>query len=209
MDSAGFIMDDPLLILGMLAAAGVVGWMWWGDLQAYRQGQPSPRALPGAVPCAPGAVMLAVFGALVLVGAETWGESALGLTDQQKTITVLFGLYTLAAAVIEEIVFRGFLVVSGRGRAVLVASIVGFSLIFALAHPFLWQWEDGALTFSFSAKAWFSTGAIFAGSIWFYFVRFMPSNPGRSLWPCFAAHFTKNAAVFAIKGAQGFVEGWW
>lgn len=202
-------MDNPLLILGMLAAAAVVGWMWWGDLQAHRRGQPNPRALPGAVPCSRAAVVLAVVGALVLVGAETLGEAVLGLTDQQKTITMLFGLYTLAAAVVEEIVFRGFLVVTGRGRALLVASVVGFSALFALAHPFLWEWEEGKLSFVFTAKAWFSTGAIFVGSLWFYFVRFMPANPAHSLWPCFAAHFAKNAAVFGIKGAQGFVVGWW
>jgi hypothetical protein len=35
---------------------------------------------------------------LVLLAAETAGEHALGLSDKQSRITVLFGLYTLVAA---------------------------------------------------------------------------------------------------------------
>ena len=124
-------------------------------------------------------------------------------------MTVLLGLYTLAAAFVEELIFRGYVVVENRGRTALVAGIVGASLVFALLHPFLWEWKDGALTMHFGPKAWFSTGAIFAGSLWFYAVRFLPGNPTRSLVPCIAAHAAKNLGVFVIKYAQGFVSGWW
>jgi membrane protease YdiL (CAAX protease family) len=85
-------------------------------------------------------------------------------------MTALFGLYTLMAAFVEELVFRGYLVVENRGRTALLAGIVGASLGFALLHPFLWTWRDGALHLNGSGKAWFSTAAVFAGSLWFYAV---------------------------------------
>jgi membrane protease YdiL (CAAX protease family) len=124
-------------------------------------------------------------------------------------MTGLFALYTLAAAFVEELIFRGYLVVENRGRPALVAGIIGASLLFALLHPFLWAWKDRTLVFHFGSKAWFSTGMIFAGSLWFYAVRFSPLNPTRSLLPCIAAHAAKNAGVIAIKYAQGYLAGWW
>jgi len=86
---------------------------------------------------------------------------------------------------------------------------VGVSLLFALLHPFLWEWKGDGLTAHFGGKAWFSTAAIFAGSLWFYTVRFFRLNPQRSLLPCIVAHATKNLGVLAIKYVQGFVGGWW
>lgn len=201
--------DQPLLLLLMLAGGGWLGWTWWEDVRSARQGRPNPRAFPGATPVGRPVIVLAVAGTLALLAAETSGEHALGLTAEQSHMTVLFGFYTLAAAFIEELVFRGYLVLEHRGRGLLVTGIVGASLVFALLHPFLWEWRDGALHLRFTAKAGFSTGAIFAGSLWFYALRFMPLNPTRSLAPCIAAHATKNLGVFAIKYAQGFVSGWW
>jgi len=141
--------------------------------------------------------------------AEAGGEYRLGLVSQQSRMTLLFGVYTLAAAFVEELIFRGYLVVLNRGAAALWTGVLGASLFFALLHPFLWEWHNGALLLHHDTKAWFSTGAIFAGSLWFYTVRFWPLNPGRSLWPCIAAHLAKNLGVFAIKYAQGYVSGWW
>lgn len=201
--------DHPLLLLGLLGATGYVAQLWLDDYRAARRGAPPPRALPGATAAGRGAIALAALGALVLLALETAGESALGLTAQQSSITALFGLYTLAAAFGEELIFRGFLVVEHRGRAALVAGIVGASLLFAGLHPFLWEWRDGALQAHFGAKAWFSTAAVFASSLWFYTVRFWRLNPNHSLLPCIAAHLAKNLGVFAVKYAQGFVHGWW
>lgn len=201
--------DNPLLLAAMLAGAGYLGKLWVDDLRAARAGRPNPRAFPGAIPAGRPVMILAVVGTLLLLALETAGESALGLTAEQSRMTVLYGLYTLAAAFLEEIIFRGYLVVMNRGRTLLVAGIVGASLVFALLHPFLSEWREGALQFRFTAKAWFSTGAIFVGSLWFYALRFLPLNPQASLAPCIAAHVTKNLGVFAIKYAQGFVSGWW
>jgi len=201
--------DNPLLLAGMIAAAGYVLKLWWNDYGAARRGAPNARAFPGATPASGRLIALATGGALLLLGIETGGEQALGLAPLQSHMTVLFAVYSLAAAFIEELIFRGYLVVENRGRAALVAGIAGASLGFALLHPFLWEWRDGGLEFRPGAKGWFSTAMIFAGSLWFYAVRFLPANPKRSLLPCIAAHGAKNLGVFAIKYAQGFVSGWW
>jgi len=200
--------DHPLLLLLLIGAAGVA-FRWWREDLRRATGTPDPRALPGAVPAPRTATVIAVAGALALLAGETAGEHALGISGEQSRITALFGVYTLAAAFLEEVIFRGYLVVEGRGRAALVGGVVGASLLFALLHPFLWQWQDGTLVLQGSTKAWFSTGAIFAGSLWFYFVRFMPGNPRHSLLPCIAAHLAKNLGVFLVKLAQGHVTGWW
>ncbi len=201
--------ENPLLLLVLLAATGYVAKLWLDDLRAARAGTPVPRPLPGATPATITAVALAALGALALLALETWGEIALGIAGEQTRVTALFGLYTLAAAFGEELIFRGFIVVENRGRAALVGGIVGASLLFALLHPFLWQWRDGSLHAQLGTKAWFSTAVVFAGSLWFYAVRFWKLNPSHSLLPCIAAHAAKNLGVFAIKYAQGFVSGWW
>lgn len=201
--------DNPLLLLVCAAAGLYAVWLWWGDFRSARAGRPHPRALPGAVPAPVLACVVAAGGALAITAAETWGELRLGLSAEQSKMTVLFGGYTLVAAFIEELVFRGFVVVEGRGVALRWAGVVGASVLFAALHPFLWQWQDG-LRFTFTAKGWFSTGAVFVSSLWFYAMRFAARlNPRASLLPCFAAHASKNVAVFAIKAAQGFIVGWW
>jgi membrane protease YdiL (CAAX protease family) len=201
--------DNPWVLAGLIAAGAMVAKWWADDYRAARQGQPHPRAFPGATPASKTALIIAAVGALILLAVETAGESALGLTAQQSRMTGLFALYTLVAAFGEELVFRGYLVVENRGRAALIAGVVGASLGFALIHPFLWEWREGALHLHNNPKAWFSTAAVFAGSLWFYAVRFLPMNPTHSLLPCVAAHLAKNLGVVAIKYAQGFVSGWW
>jgi membrane protease YdiL (CAAX protease family) len=201
--------DNPLLVAGVIAAMAVVAWYWWSDYRAGSRGAPVERGFPGATPATLRMCLIGVGGALVLLSAEVAGEYALDLVEQQSRMTVLFGLYTLAAAFGEELVFRGYLFVGGRGPRMLWASIVACSLVFALAHPFLWRFGEDGLEVVFGSKEVFSTTAVFAGSVWFYWLRFNRGNPTRSLVPCIVAHATKNAGVFAVKAAQGFVVGWW
>ncbi len=201
--------DQPLVLVLMIAAAAYVAKLWRDDCRAAQTGQPHPRALPGATPAPRRAVLIAVAGALVLLALETWGEIRLGIAGEQSRMTALFGLYTLAAAVIEEVIFRGYVVIDGRGAVARWAGIVGASLVFAALHPFLWIWDDAGFRWTVGLKGWFSTAAFFACSLGFYTVRFAAWNPERSLLPCFAAHAAKNLGVIAIKAAQGFLIGWW
>jgi len=199
--------DNPLMLaavaLGFLAQLG----MWLVDLHYARRGRPRPAAFPGATPTTGGAVIVAVAGAMVLLAVETIGEYALGIVAEQSRMSIGFALFSLAAAFGEELVFRGYLVVTGRGRGWLVGSAVAFSALFALAHPFLWRWGADGLAVQVSVKALFSTAMIFAGSLWFYYARFQSRNPAWSLIPCFAAHLVKNLGVIAIKAAQGYLGG--
>jgi hypothetical protein len=201
---------DHLLSLLLIGAAVWVARGWVSDYRAALAGKPNDKAFPGAMPVSAIAVALASVGALFILAAETGGEHVLGVSAEQSKVTVLFALYSICAApVIEEVVFRGYLVVENRGRLLLWAGVVGVSLLFAFLHPFLWKWNGQGLTLHFGIKAWFSTAMVFAVSLWFYTVRFFRLNPQRSLLPCFFAHATKNLGVFAVKYVQGFVGGWW
>jgi membrane protease YdiL (CAAX protease family) len=208
----------------MTAVGLYVFHLWRHDYLADRSGRPNPRALPGATPASVKACAIASGGAIMILVAETLGEMRLGLSDEQSTMTVLFGLYTLIAAFIEELIFRGFIVIDGKGKTLRWMGIVGASVLFAALHPFLWKWEVGEadglnalmvwrwdewFSWQWSAKGWFSTAAVFVSSLWFYIVRFAAFNGRQSLIPCIVAHVTKNSGVFVIKGIQGFIVGWW
>ncbi|MFP4167089.1 MAG: CPBP family intramembrane glutamic endopeptidase [Opitutales bacterium] len=197
--------DDPILILLYLVAAVYVVYEYWSDYKAQRDGTPSPTAMPGAV--APGlrsVYLIGIAGALLLLACETGGELALGIAGEQSKIVWYVLFAWLAAGIVEEVIFRGFLVVENHGRAALIGSCIGFSLLFALAHAHFWDLEEG-FKWTFTAKAWFTTSILFANSLWFYAVRFGPWNPRRSIFPCMLAHAASNLGVFGVKLFQGYV----
>lgn len=199
-------MNNPLLLLFLTGAGLYVAKLWLDDLRAAQQGRPSANVFPGATPATARAIVIAIAGALILLGVETIGEIALGVAGEQSRMTWLFAAYSIGAApVIEELIFRGWLVVENRGRATMWAAAVGASLVFALLHPFLWRWEDAGFELTMGRKGWFSTGVVFATSLWFYAARLGPWNQTRSLLPCFAGHAAKNLGVVAIKAATGFM----
>lgn len=214
-------MTDKLLeYLVPVLIAGYLLKIWTDDFRSRNDANPPAKPLPGATPCGVKWVLVGVLGAWIILGFETGGEWALGITSEQKVIT-LFALFPiLAAAITEEVVFRGFLVAENRGRLALVGSIVGFSAVFALIHDFLWsldmpedvpiwQFWEGAFELRLDAKGFFSTAIVFVNSLWFYALRFLPPNGQRSLVPCFVAHAASNLGVFVIKWAQGYVSGIW
>lgn len=223
-------MNHPLMLILMTGAGIYCAGLWLADLRAraLQIGMPLNREnqnyagagdgkttekalpLPGAEPAALSAVVVAVAGALLILAVETWGEFALGLSAQQSRMTALFAVYSVVAApVIEEIIFRGFLVVGSRRRAVVWAGALAASVVFAGLHPFLWRWDEAGLGWTLAAKGWFSTAAVLATSLWLYAARLGPWNRTASLLPCLAAHAAKNLGVVAIKGALGFLGGWW
>jgi membrane protease YdiL (CAAX protease family) len=208
--------ESPTGIFAAMIVAAIVGRWWWRDFSAARTGAlPSSGVLPGATACGRGFVACGALGAVLLTVLETAGELVLGISDEQKNISVFFLGAMLAAAFIEELVFRGFFVIANKTRTVLIASIISASLAFALAHDFLWQYHlpEGVpwwafwrgFSTQFTLKGWFSFSFVFIASIYFYILRFHPRNTLRSLLPCFAAHAAKNLAVFIIKVAQGHV----
>ena len=201
--------EHPALLALMIAAGVYVFSLWRQDYVANLAGHPNRGALPGATPASLKACVIAAVGAMVILTGETWGELELGLSEQQSKMTVLFGIYTLAAAFIEELIFRGFIVIETKNRRLRWVGVLSASVIFAALHPFLWKWDDAGLIWTIGAKGWFSTAAVFISSLWFYFVRLTAFNPGQSLIPCIVAHATKNLGVFAVKGVQGFVTALW
>ncbi|NBD38379.1 MAG: CPBP family intramembrane metalloprotease [Verrucomicrobia bacterium] len=202
--------QSPLFILLLFGGALYLAKIWYEDFRANAGAEPHPRALPGAFPAPRLALLIAAGGALFLVLVETGGEIALGVSAEQSDITVLFLLAMVGAGIIEEVLFRGYLVVEGKGRAWLIGSILLFSLLFSLAHyqyyvevPEEGSWTE--FTFKTDAKSAWSLLLLFLNSLWFYAVRFLPFNPRHSLLPCFVAHISSNLGVFIVKAAQGHV----
>lgn len=194
----------------MTGAALYAAKLWCDDRRVARAGPANPRALPGATEASRRAVIIAVTGALVILAVETWGEIRLGLAAGQSRMTWLFAVYSVAAApIVEELIFRGWIVVETRGRGAMWAGAFGASVGFAALHPFLWRWDDAGFALTFGMKGWFSTAIVFATSVWLYLARFAAWNPQRSLLPCFAAHAAKNLGVVGVKLAAGFMGAAW
>lgn len=203
-------MDNPLLLILLIPGGFYLAKIWFDDLRAAKAGVPHKNALPGATPTSWGAVSIAVAGALAILAVETFGEHRLGLTAEQSKITWLFAVYSmLAAPVVEEMIFRGMLIVEKRGAALMWGAALAASLLFTLAHPFMWRWEEAGFELTLTAKGWFSAAVVFALSLWLYAARLGPWNPTRSLLPCIVAHAAKNIGVVGIKAATGFVQGTW
>ena len=198
--------DHPLLILVLIAGTGWLFRLWLHDLRDARKNTPNPRAFPGATPANFRVVALAVGGALLIVAAETLSEIHFGTVSEQSTLTALYAAYTLLCAPVwEEIVFRGYFVVTKRGPAVKWAAAIAVSLAFAITHAYAW---DG-FHLNLTTQSLITTLSIFATSLWLYAMRFSKLNPAQSLIPCVAAHFARNAFVILIKAAQGHLAGWW
>ena len=228
-------MSDAFLYLGGLALAAYFFRLW---LEDYRQNRQQVRrelaagksispailrnGLPGSTPARWQTNTIAVFGSLVILALEVAGEYRLDVVEDQTTMSVLLGIYTLAAAFIEELIFRGFLFFDRHEKWKLYAGIFGISILFALIHPYLWSYDvpenqppwlfwkwiglnlyrdDGTL----NVQPIFSTCILFVNSIWFYYVRLFRLNPFRSLIPCVAAHLASNLGVFVVKAYQGKV----
>lgn len=196
--------ENPIMILLYVGVAAYVLHTYLGDYKAEKAGEPKSGAMPGATPFGMMAVLIGVVGTLVILAAEVGGEVALGIADEQSDVVWYLLVTWLCAGIVEEIIFRGFLVVDNKGRAALIGSCVGFSLLFALIHPHLWSMEDG-FELTLTQKGFFTTGLLLANSLWWYAVRFGPWNPSRSIFPCMIAHAASNLGVFLVKLSQGYV----
>ncbi len=201
--------QSPLIIVFMFGISVYIFKIWLDDYRSLKSNNPNPNAFPGATSVKLSIIVIGVIGALIILLIETGGEYLIGVSAEQSDITVLFLLSIISAGFIEEIIFRGFLVVDNKGKAIFLSSVIGFSILFALFHPFLWEWTDSGLELHFTSKAIFSTIIVFINSLWFYFLRFNKFNTEKSLIPCFAAHVSSNIGVFVIKLLQGHVTGFY
>ena len=192
------------MILLYVGIAGYLGKAYLSDYKIQRDKGPNEGALPGAFKTSITAVLVGILGSLFILGIETGGEIALGISDQQSEVVWYLLITWLCAGVIEEVIFRGYLVVDKKGPVILWGTCIGFSLIFALAHPHLWSTEGG-FHLTPTDKGLFTTSMLLANSLWWYACRFAPWNPTRSIFPCMIAHATSNLGVFLVKLAQGYV----
>ena len=200
---------DPLSIVLVCAIALYIGKRWLHDLRAGNSGI---QALPGASPASPRLILAAIGGAFVILVLETAGEYILETSESQSDISWLFLAVMIAAGFLEELIFRGYLVIENRGRTLFLIGVIGVSALFALGHVQYWlQWGDssetGELAHNITTGSAWTLLILFANSIWFYTVRFNRFNSTRSLLPCMAAHISSNIGVFAIKLVQGHVVG--
>ena len=203
-------MNHPLLLLALTSAGIYLGKLWRDDCQASKSGRPNPNGLPGATPAPFLAIAIAVAGTLVLLAIETLAEEAFGLSGEQSRMTWLMALHAVAGApIVEEIIFRGWLVIDRRGPVAAWAGAIAASIGFAALHPFLWRWDDTGSATTLGAKGWLNTAAVFATSLWLYAARLGKWNPQHSLLPCVAAHAAKNIGVVAIKATLGFMGPAW
>ena len=196
--------EDPLMILIYCAIAAYIANLYRSDIKAFVAGRPNVKALPGAKPTNGLLMFASILGALVLLGNAVIGEYALGIVDAQSEMVWFFVFASISAGVIEEVVFRGYLVVQNRGRNALVLSCLGFSLIFALVHGYLWSMEGG-FSWNFTVQGVFNTWILFFNSVCFYALRFGPWNANQSILPSIIAHMVLNLGVFGVKLAQGYI----
>ncbi len=201
---AQLMNESPVMVLVYVGIAAYIAYMYWSDYKAGQLGQASSNAMPGATSTNWSTSLIGVIGAWIILANETAGEILLGISTEQSEMIWYFVFATVAAGVVEEVIFRGFLVVENKGRAALVGSCVGFSLLFALIHGHFWSTEDG-FAWTFTMKAFFSTTILLVNSLWFYALRFGPWNKTRSIFPCMLAHAASNLGVFAVKLWQGYV----
>ncbi len=207
--------DNPTFSVVNFAIAAYLFYIWYSDYRANCRagGKIRAKSLSGATPVGVVYVIFGALASLALLAVHTISEYSAGLAAEQTKVSAWAFLSWTAAAFLEELIFRGYLVIEGRGKLLLVASIVFFSLVFALCHPFMWDYTvssdsgifGGTWTFDFSAQPMLSTLAIFECSILFYALRFLPANRNSSLIPCITAHLAYNWGVFAVKAAQGFI----
>ena len=226
--------ESPLFVLIYCIIGIYLGSLYYSDICSFKKGLSCPKALPGAKPINLFLIILSALVGLFLLINPVIGEYLLGIVESQKDMVWFFVFATLSAGIIEELVFRGYLVIENKGTKILLISCIGFSLLFAIIHPHLWEFhgfnhlsnEEGftyfffeyilsfklftellpsAFSFNLTAESFYNTWILFLNSIIFYSLRFGPWNPGRSILPSMIAHAFLNLGVFVVKFFQGFV----
>ncbi len=185
------ITDIIYLIIGL-----GVGFAWFSEYQK-RKANPGPELFwPGTTRAPISGILIIVSGILLLTVAETCAEIHFHVTAHQSVSNLHILEATMGAAIVEEMVFRGFAAPSHlRGIKLLGLILIG-SVIFSAIHGFDFSTVQGRI----------SLIATFFISVWLYLGRYNPLNPERSILPCLIGHVVRNLAVFGVKWSQGFVD---
>ncbi len=202
---------DLVSSLMIVAVALYLGRQWLNELRRGNE-KSRLRALPGGSPASLQLILAAIGGSLVILAIETGGEYYLDTSESQSNVSWSFLFVMIAAGFIEEIIFRGYLVIENQGRPLFLTGVIVVSALFSLGHVQYWLlWGDssptGSLALNLTAGSAWILFILFVNSLWFYAVRFLRPNSTRSLLPCIAAHISSNIGVFAIKLFQGHVVG--
>lgn len=185
------LSDIIYLILGL-----GVAFAWFSEYRKPQRNAGPELFWPGTTRAPISAILITVSGILLLTVAETCAEIHFQVTANQSISNLHILGATLGAAIVEEMVFRGFAAPSQlRGIKLLGLIIIG-SLIFSAIHGFDFSTVQGRI----------SLIATFFISVWLYLGRYNPLNPERSILPCLIGHVVRNVAVFGVKWAQGFVD---
>jgi membrane protease YdiL (CAAX protease family) len=207
--------DSPVFSILSFGIALYLFYMWLWDYRHFaKKGELRKGAFEGATTAPTKLIIIAITSALLLLAIVSVAENLAGATADQTSVAPFALISWIGAGFVEELIFRGYLVVKNKGTATLLVSILFFSLIFAVGHPFLWDYtvEDGASVFSGvwkfnpTLQATIATLSVFCCSLLFYTLRFLPINKNRSILPCICAHIAYNCGVFATKLAQGYVQ---
>lgn len=118
--------ENPIMIVLYIGVAAYVLSMYRGDLKAELAGEGSASAMPGAKPFGWLAALIGVIGALIILAIETGGEIALGISAEQSDMVWYFVFASLAAGVVEEVIFRGFWSFRTKVRQHWLAVVSGF-----------------------------------------------------------------------------------
>jgi len=187
------ITDIVYLLIGL----GVV-YAWFSEYRK-RQRNPGPELFwPGTTRAPISGILITISGILLFTVAETCAEIHYQLTASHTVSYFNKLVATIAAAIVEEMVFRGFVAPSHlRGIKLLGLIFIG-SIIFSAIHGFDFSTVQGRI----------SLISTFFISTWLYLGRYNPLNPERSILPCLIGHVVRNLAVFGVKLSQGFVDSY-
>ncbi len=208
-------MQEGLLYPIIMFCAGL--WLfklWLDDARAVSLGTPNKNGFSGATYTSKNIAICGACAGVCLLIFAVFLENITGTSESQTKVSVWAVFGWIAAAFIEELIFRGYLVIDKKGKFCLITSIFVFSLIFTICHPFFWDYTipenadflSGKFSFDFSSRAWVSSVVVFVSSLVFYILRFMPQNVSKSLIPCILAHLSYNLGTFFVKAIQGYVE---
>lgn len=173
------MVDAPVMLVFLNVLGIYLTKLWRDDCAVHVAAQENRVPLPGATPACSGVCLIGATGALLILAGKTAAEISLGVFAGLSEMTGLFGFFTLAAAMIEELIFPDFLIVEGHGPRGESLGAIAASIVFILLHHFLRAWKDEGFHITWDLPGAVSRTAVFASSLWFY----RPARSSPAAWP--------------------------